>query len=1589
MKLQNTFIQGKMNKDIDERLLPKGQYPHAENIRVANSDGADMGAIENVRGNVQLTNLSLVNAKAIGAFSDDSNQKIYWFVTSDEKDLVVEYDAPNSLTTILLESSRPDGVLNFDRNFLITGVTKIINGDSNRDLLVWTDDLNPPRVINIERAKTYTADGFIEDDIALIKKPPRYAPSVALTYTPTTLENNIENKFLTFAYRYKYLDGGYSALSSFTNYAFAPSEFDLDFQTMENNGMQNNFNAVRIGFNTGDERVTDIELVFKESNTSVPYIIESFNKKDEAWNDNESQNFLFANNKYIAALPVDEFLKDFDNVPRKAKALELIGTRLAFGNYVEQYDLINVFGEDINIDYSLSLISKDLSGEALPVEIVDSVNVRDSLVLDLTNKPLSANNRITFDFILGNVTYEGTYDNGFDFILNRDFTDADDLATDEDFIYFVEEIMTAHFESNFEATTPDDSIIEEVQGFEISASSPTSITIKAPVVVYRRDDTPADTNDNPTNTTLLFANFEYDNDTNAFYKEIAIDTSLKTNRSYEVGLKYLDPESRATTVLTDEDNTIYVDQEFSVNQNKIVVNVNHRPPVWADRYKFVVKQTKGNYQTIYTNLFYEDGLFRWVKLEGANINKVSQGDTLIVKSDLGGVVPDIIKVRVLEVSEKEKDFIEGNEDSDGSEIIEEAGVYMKIKPVGFDMNFDNSTARTYAGGSHLRYPVRTYTSPVFGEYDGTGTFIPYELNAGSRVRIFIDFKARGSISFNARYDQRFRVNDNYASIQDWFEAEVEDLGSFGENFTRGITTGTFPNITTEDGEYDYGYGFSKAGQDGFTQDGEKFYAWSHRDGTASRKITTTVRIEVISTDGIVIFETEPEDSNSEIFYETEQTFDIVDGFHQGNIQNQSDVDPTAVVELDFFNCYVQGNGAESYRYKDAFNVGTDEDGKQLLANYLNIDLRPSSTSIEKYREIRRFGDVTYSDPYSENTNLNGLNSFNLAKANYKEDIDKKYGFIQRLYSRDTDLVVFQEDKVSRVLYGKDLLMNADGSSNISSIEDVLGQQIPYAGEYGISRNPESFSYDAYNIYFADSKRGCICRLGRNGISEISMAGMRTWYKDEFKDAIDNKKLGAYDPYLDQYVFHSSADVLGQPVSIDCSGAFVKDFFSGTQILNIDYGIFIGEAGFNYSSNGVPVKYDITWGDQTFTTGYVGDSSYNDELNDLGLPNVSGSGTGVFTFDKDESLPRSIQVTITAPICGTQFTIDGNCIDRDELTVKSIILNDEGDENRTIKSRYKWSNDTYSSPFTTYDSEFGLGEVELFESVTGDEGSITTPLKDSTIRVESYKGFLQSLDWIEEENKLGYLVSNMDYSELDLTTILDNATFPTITESTGGDGAITRFIEFDYDPTLAEQYLYLIWDYRNEAVVINEDTKIRIYFDNSGSMDDTLAPLQTMRDTLLKDRLLPFYNNDETLYDANVTVIEQANERTFEMLNMNGDTPDGNVINLVFQDEASNIYHGGSISPRTATYDADMTILRNRLASFAPNYYRGVIFQVEGNAVFPDFIQAVQLGTGDYSGANGLSDRLEFNYKYGLTDGGTSQYYLDQIVTALEELGYEL
>ena len=51
--------------------------------------------------------------------------------------------------------------------------------------------------------------------------------------------------------------------------------------------------------------------------------------------------------------------------------------------------------------------------------------------------------------------------------------------------------------------------------------------------------------------------------------------------------------------------------------------------------------------------------------------------------------------------------------------------------------------------------------------------------------------------------------------------------------------------------------------------------------------------------------------------------------------------------------------------------------------------------------------------------------------------------------------------------------------------------------------------------------------------------------------------------------------------------------------------------------------------------------------------------------------------------------------------------------------------------------------------------------------------------------------------------------------------------------------------------------IMIHVDGSGSLLSTRVKLDEMKETLLKDALLPYYNNDEDLYNKRVTIIDNS------------------------------------------------------------------------------------------------------------------------------------
>jgi hypothetical protein len=153
---KNTFLQGRMNQDIDSRILPEGEYREAINLMISRSEGSTVGEFENVLGNTLISTISANKLlSVIGHCVDDTNNLVYLFVTtfsnsnssfragSTETCSILQVNLSNPATPTVLVNGY---WLNLNKQFPIHAAN-ILEG-----FLFWTDNLNQPRKININTA---------------------------------------------------------------------------------------------------------------------------------------------------------------------------------------------------------------------------------------------------------------------------------------------------------------------------------------------------------------------------------------------------------------------------------------------------------------------------------------------------------------------------------------------------------------------------------------------------------------------------------------------------------------------------------------------------------------------------------------------------------------------------------------------------------------------------------------------------------------------------------------------------------------------------------------------------------------------------------------------------------------------------------------------------------------------------------------------------------------------------------------------------------------------------------------------------------------------------------------------------------------------------------------------------------------------------------------------------------------------------------------------------------------------------------------------------------------------------------------------
>ena len=196
--------------------------------------------------------------------------------------------------------------------------------------------------------------------------------------------------------------------------------------------------------------------------------------------------------------------------------------------------------------------------------------------------------------------------------------------------------------------------------------------------------------------------------------------------------------------------------------------------------------------------------------------------------------------------------------------------------------------------------------------------------------------------------------------------------------------------------------------------------------------------------------------------------------------------PGACCEENLWNGVQGGWYIEESRIRGGFNNA----GMTLGVRAYTVDENPDG-------QYRTFSAI-HSGIINTRTGYNESNVFSISEAIVK-DLDPLFGSVQKFYAEDTNLFTFQESKVNRILINKNALYSGDQGSQDTNNIRFFGQTYAFAGEYGISQDPGSFTYFGYRKYFVDRDRSVACRLSGDGITEISGYGMRDWFRDQLSE----------------------------------------------------------------------------------------------------------------------------------------------------------------------------------------------------------------------------------------------------------------------------------------------------------------------------------------------------------------------------------------------------------------------------------------------------------------------------------------------------------
>ena len=951
--------------------------------------------------------------------------------------------------------------------FSIPGGSAFVKGDKIKltTPAPSVDDLLSLHEINVICTSSLTGGSLISGTII--------SSSLQVEDNPVTWEVNlIEGKplfeliFPRFSYRWKYKNNQYSSFAPFTQVAFLAGEYLYNSQKGYNTGMTNRVRKVILGsFGTVPPDVEEIDILFKQSNSPAVYVVDTI---EAAATEYEVTNELIY--KLVSST---QLLRPWDNVPNSAKALEVVANRFVLGNYKKNYDVdtelkfstASVTSTGLAVitepeqsikslrTYQAGVLFKDDMGRETPIFSDKSGVVKTNL------EDASTSNRLQFQ-LEGNPPNWATH-----------------------FKYFIKDTSNEYY--NLAADRLYQSEDKLATWISFPSSERNKVTVDSYLIAKKVHDQNVPVQDADNKFKIIDIQDEAPVEI-AEVKEVVIESQIWFDTNFGDGNAQLTKNAGSTPI---PDSKVFLIASDTDSASKGTTSILRDELVTGAFIRF--SEGDSSYSKYY------------------KIASVLHSSDTTAFTGLGGTSNVHTKVYVTEPFGEDVNFMYTTP-GDQASPLNNSQVKLSVSTQQPLANQEQFTGRFFiklASNAVLNNVFSSSTDFITLNaancYYGTGS-------NGGYISGDVNFKIHAGGKYpRAGYTVANTAGGlNIAENPSWANDDVNDRpydivfekrhrNPLDNDLIAAINTvGTRIRFSNHSTVYTIKYTRSQRIDH---KDVSYTRYWTQFDKLLTASVSPFVTGVAVTVEIVGLQDTKAFTSNNPAIFETEPAEGIdLDLYHEA-----SDAYPISeyndIKTLDYFNCFAFGNGVESNRIRDDFNSVTIDKGPKV-----------STVLDEPYAEEHKTNGIIWSGILNSSSGVNNLNQFLIAETITK-DISPIYGPLNLLHARDTDIIIGCEDKILQALADKDALYNADGSSNITASNAVIGDVRPFVGEYGI--DAESFASYGFRIYGTDKKKGKVIRLSRDGITPI-VSG----YESELEKVLnaDSDLFGSYDADTDSY-----------------------------------------------------------------------------------------------------------------------------------------------------------------------------------------------------------------------------------------------------------------------------------------------------------------------------------------------------------------------------------------------------------------------------------------------------------------------------------------